>query len=369
VYLPGASVVITAGLTDGTHGLIGALVSAEVIAPTAAMTKTAATDLGNGTYRTVLSVPQGTERMAVRITASGTHEAAPFERAALQPIYVASGSVAPTGQFSDAGRDPDRDGLLDRLEVTVGITSTRPGRVVVAGDLIDGEGRFVAHSVASADLVPGANEAVLPFDGDEIRASGIDGRYRLTALTIVHGDGAMDPLYIGTDTAWTTTNYLASDFAATCFALKTGVDPDASGRVVASPQGNCNRGRQYAKGTVVELDAWENTGFQFVEWTGDVSGTEPAAQVVMTRDFEVGARFAGSITPTATPTIRPTPTATPWASPSATATPVPPASSTPQPTRQATNTTAPGPTQPSSTPTPPRPPGGAKRIYLPSVAR
>jgi hypothetical protein len=54
---------------------------------------------------------------------------------------------------------------------------------------------------------------------------------------------------------------------------------------------------QYDSGTVVGLKAHPATGYHFVSWSGDASGTSDSATVTMTGAKSVGANFAATATP------------------------------------------------------------------------
>ncbi len=83
-----------------------------------------------------------------------------------------------------------------------------------------------------------------------------------------------------------TANFLA---AATCYTLTLSA---TNGRIDASPVPNCNNGTQYTDGTVVSLRAVPNTGYVFVNWSGDASGSANPTSVTMNGAKSVTANFA-----------------------------------------------------------------------------
>ena len=368
VHAPGAQAVITAGLTSGMAGLAGAEVRVSYSVPGHGASVLAA-DLGGGLYRAELQVPDGPARLPLRVEAAGQLEGQPFRRAALSWLHVAGAAAAPGGTYADEAVDRNGDGLFERLEVTVGVSTTRAGRYIVAADLIDQRGGLVAHAVTAVDLPPGGNDVVLAFDGDAIRAAAVDDRLRLARLTIMTEDALLGPVYLGDDTPWTTQWYAARDFGATCYALQARVEPPGGGRVVLSPAADCNAGLQHASGTVVHVEAWENPGYAFLGWAGDLESGDPSAELLLDRDVTVVARFL--------PLATPTPTVTPPATPVPTPTPPPPTSPTAGPTPEPTPEPMPTPSPPAATPTalPAEPTptrghsGSGRTIYLPTVSR
>jgi hypothetical protein len=93
----------------------------------------------------------------------------------------------------------------------------------------------------------------------------------------------------------TTTTYTAT-FSATAYQLTTAASPAADGTV--SPAS----GTFYAPGTVVNLMATANTGFSFVNWTGNVASANSASTTVtMSAPQSVTANFgiASSAAPVA----------------------------------------------------------------------
>ena len=68
----------------------------------------------------------------------------------------------------------------------------------------------------------------------------------------------------------TWTSPIAFTLNTACYSLTTGIAPVGAGTVTASPAPNC--GSNYAVGTVVKLTAVANSGYVFLNWSGDASG-------------------------------------------------------------------------------------------------
>ena len=76
------------------------------------------------------------------------------------------------------------------------------------------------------------------------------------------------------------------------YTLTVAIAPAGGGTVtdtgIACP-GDCTQ--DYAEDTVVELTAAANAGYEFVNWTGDATGTNPVVDVTMDADKTVTANF------------------------------------------------------------------------------
>ncbi len=76
------------------------------------------------------------------------------------------------------------------------------------------------------------------------------------------------------------------ELAPNQFTLTVNVAPSAGGSVALNPAGGV-----YNQGAVVTLTATPVAGYQFVNWTGDVTGTNPSVQVTMDANKTVTANF------------------------------------------------------------------------------
>jgi hypothetical protein len=135
-------------------------------------------------------------------------------------------------------RDANSNGLVDSLELTVGIMVARAGHFELAGTLVDGTGNQIVSSATATRLESGNPLALgsqlltLRFDGEAIRRHGANGPYTLTNLVLY--DQTDSSLVV--DTArnlYTSSAYQVSLFerAAILFAAgaETLVDDDNNG--------------------------------------------------------------------------------------------------------------------------------------------
>ncbi|MCA9969521.1 MAG: InlB B-repeat-containing protein, partial [Anaerolineales bacterium] len=78
-----------------------------------------------------------------------------------------------------------------------------------------------------------------------------------------------------------------------CYTLSVTPNPGTAGSVVVSPAPNCAGGATYSPGTGVSLTAAPNSGYQFGDWSGDVSGTANPVTITMDNNKSVTANFTG----------------------------------------------------------------------------
>jgi len=70
------------------------------------------------------------------------------------------------------------------------------------------------------------------------------------------------------------------------FTLTVSTQPSAGGTVTKNPSAS-----QYNSGATVTIEAVPNNGYRFVNWSGDISGTETQKTITMTKNMNVVANF------------------------------------------------------------------------------
>jgi pimeloyl-ACP methyl ester carboxylesterase len=182
-YKPGATATTTATLSGPPPG---ALITATVLYADGMSETLSLALLGEGVYGTSFVLPEAPGYTGVRLHATGiTSSSLPFERGLDLAFQISPESVAFDGAYDDMPepRSPGSS-FYSALSVGVGINSIMTGTVVLSADLVDPKGDHVVHSATFQDVVSGTARLVLPFDGDEIYASGRDGPYTLTNLLL-----------------------------------------------------------------------------------------------------------------------------------------------------------------------------------------
>jgi hypothetical protein len=135
----------------------------------------------------------------------------------------------------------------------------------------------------------GANGAISP-NGATVVNYGASQVYTITPATGYHvADVLVDGGSVGAVTSYTFTNVTANHTIAVTFAINsyTLVLTAEHGLVAKSPNQPT-----YEHGTVVALTATPATGYHFVNWTGDVTGTANPVDVTMDANKAVTANFA-----------------------------------------------------------------------------
>ena len=105
--------------------------------------------------------------------------------------------VALTGNYTDYGKDTNKDGILDYLTVDVGVNLAKPGYVITKARLVDGNGdEIVWAENTSSYLGAGPQIVHLNFNGKAIYNYGVDGPYHLQDVYIYHTGDPMQADYI-----------------------------------------------------------------------------------------------------------------------------------------------------------------------------
>ena len=139
-----------------------------------------------GQYEGSVAVADIPGYTTVHVQASGINaKGAPFARADDLLFQVSPHSARFNAIYTETPEPRTEDPTLySALTVTVGIDSTIDGQIGLSGDLVDGDGAFIAHSIALKAAIPGANTLALRFEGSEIFAAEKNGPYHLTNLLL-----------------------------------------------------------------------------------------------------------------------------------------------------------------------------------------
>ena len=77
-----------------------------------------------------------------------------------------------------------------------------------------------------------------------------------------------------------------------CSTLTISITPDGGGSVNANPTPDCQAGTKYTTGTNVSLTAVPASNYyQFIDWSGNLSGTSASNSIVMSSDRSITANF------------------------------------------------------------------------------
>jgi predicted phage tail protein len=289
----GSNLALTATLSNGTTGIPGAAVTAQINRADNITDTVTLAHQGNGVYTANYLVPNAPGYLPVSVTATGSDGGTAFERQESLMLAIAPQTAQLTGSYSDSAVDDDGDGLFDNLNIQVGVNPSVSSDFTLSGDLVVGS-QIVAHAGAYVSLTTGAQNVTLSFSGDDIRATNLNGPYTLTNLTLSDMTYGSIPVVSATN-VYTTAAYTAADFAATCYTLNLAANPPFGGTLTPDIAPNCNGGTQYTSGGVVTLTSTANAGYKFSGWSGDTGGAANPITLTIDEDKTAIADFSVSL--------------------------------------------------------------------------
>jgi pimeloyl-ACP methyl ester carboxylesterase len=191
LHVAGATVTITASITEDDLAVTDATVEAVVAHPDGATTTQVALQLdgpagagavSDGRYTGTFTATTQAGRYTAVVSAERTAPA--FTREQPLRFTVSENSAAFSGSFSDHGVDTDGDGRFDQLLIDVGVQVDTATAYRVVGTLTDGAGTAIQQLRVEQQLEPGLQTVALAFDGAGLFALGHDGPYLLEDLVL-----------------------------------------------------------------------------------------------------------------------------------------------------------------------------------------
>jgi hypothetical protein len=245
MYRPGDLITVEALLADDTTLLSGNLITGTLELPDS--TPVALDFYDDGTHGDVAAADG---RYAAQTTAANVTGYATItvnaihgdvSRIATETIAIAAQSAQFRSAASETATDEDGDHLYDSLNLTISMTTVISGHFGITGDLVDAGGQPVASASASTRMVgvgplnPGDHAALLAFDGETIRKSGLSGPYTLTDLRITDETTGTFEVDLATN-VYTTTTYQPSQFEGPQLTLLGGTEApiDTDGDTLAN---------------------------------------------------------------------------------------------------------------------------------------
>jgi hypothetical protein len=210
-YAPGDQATVSASFSEEPATVT---VTAE-IAYSDGTTETIAFDaVGAQDFEALCPVRDISGYAQVSLSAEGTKDdGAPFARNQQWLFLVSPANAQFSGLYEDSAvSNPNVAGLYEALDVRVGIASNVSGTLGLAGDLVNANGEFVAHSTTAAAVSPGSHTLTLSFTAADIFSAKRHGPYRLTRLLLVDETESFRPL-AEADDAYTTQVYNYRRFA------------------------------------------------------------------------------------------------------------------------------------------------------------
>ncbi len=247
-YASGATVNLTAILSDGGVGLPGATTVATIMRPDTTIAGLTLFDdgqhgdgaVGDGTYANQFlgtSLP-GTYQFSIRAAIAGQH----LSRVTVGAFQVSPNSAQLGGPIAEAAVDTDHNGVFDVLRLTVPVIVGATGTFVLSGELRAAGGAHVSYAATSRNgLLPSASPHAftLEFPASDIVAAGMAGNFVLADLRLFDGTQDLVPIQ-SVSVAHTTSPYQLRDFstpevvgsftaplgAVTSWTLKSPQDPN-----------------------------------------------------------------------------------------------------------------------------------------------
>jgi hypothetical protein len=192
----GAPVVITASLFYSTTPISGAAVQAHITRPDGNKSNIVLHDDGvspdttanDGIYSAVYIDTATSGFYYVLVEADGIYNSQTYHRSAQAVFPVAANSASLSNTYADQPKDNNGDGLYENLDVTVGVSATQQGDFTVAAMLQSAGGQYIDLANTTLYSSTGILTATLHFDGQAIRASGLDGPYTVTQVVLLDNE-------------------------------------------------------------------------------------------------------------------------------------------------------------------------------------
>lgn len=189
----GAPAVITASLFYSTTPVSGATVQAHVTHPNGGEGSISLRDdglppdntAGDGIYSGTYTDTTTGGFYYVLVEADGTYASQTYHRTAQTVFPVAADSATLSDTYDDQPNDENGDGLYEYLGVNVGVNATQQGDFTVAAVLQGEGGQYIDLANTTVYSFTGATTLTLRFDGQAIRASGLDGPYTVTEVLLL----------------------------------------------------------------------------------------------------------------------------------------------------------------------------------------
>src|SRR6185295_5564646 len=116
-------------------------------------------------------------RWSVDGSARGTFSTLPFDRTNTALFDVTSGEITTTGTFAQTLVDSGNDGIVDALDIDVGLHVDQPGTFVVKGKLIGPGGKFSGDATTQVTANgAGTHTATLAFSAEGLSQGGVSGK-------------------------------------------------------------------------------------------------------------------------------------------------------------------------------------------------
>lgn len=188
-YKGGEPVTAIAILKDRREGISDAAVELKYMAldSTIQSLPMSPSQRQSGTYAATLRNPPG-PLLNLAVGASGHTGAGSSRHAFSREVYtgasIASSTSAFTRNFHDAGIDTDRDGLFDRIRISIEVNISKTGQYWIRANLQDASGADLGWQRTDTTLAAGLHTIEFLYDCDDVYTRHTDGAFVLTDLIL-----------------------------------------------------------------------------------------------------------------------------------------------------------------------------------------
>ena len=188
LHQAGGTAIITATLLTGEQALDGAGIVAVVERPDAITETLQFESLGSGEYVARFQLPNVGGYYTVAVRARGSDQGQEFTREVNFLLAVSTADAQFTGAAQDSASDENNDGVLDSLQVDIGINVLKPGTYAVSAQLRGMDALIANTTVMTSFASTGVYTVQLSFDGEAIRGSGYYGPFEVRNAQIANVD-------------------------------------------------------------------------------------------------------------------------------------------------------------------------------------
>jgi len=210
-YAPASTATLTANL-EGSP--LAASVTAEILRADGVLDVLTLSSIGNGQYQASYVIPDAPGYAEFRLSASGTTSGGlSFERQISQAFQISPDTFSLGHTYSESTSLFPGLSLYQDLTISMEVSSAAGGTLGISADLVDGNGNFVAHGLATQEVNAGTSTLDVRFSGADIFSSRRDGPYTLTHVLLMDQDSSALVVQEA-QAVYTTAPYLSKQFVS-----------------------------------------------------------------------------------------------------------------------------------------------------------
>jgi hypothetical protein len=138
--------------------------------------------------------------------------AEPFALSSYELAIVSTHRAMFNRKFADFTQDTNKDGLIDNLIITVGVSVTDPAQYLIGARLGDKNGEGIDDITVDTLLTAGEHNIQLVFNGNRIYERHAEGPFQLSSLSLEVSGSSLSGFIERLDNAYTTKKFDTWDF-------------------------------------------------------------------------------------------------------------------------------------------------------------